>query len=144
MLFYTTFVFDPSLNATNLCISFFAENNVCTTSYIFFGAGFPLLRSSRSPAAYSCSFVPTSSSNSGSHGVSDLIAITRVIIWFSSPGKMYTRVSGQNMFFNVHAKSKPATIFFERLQDPNDHSSQCHSQLGRFRFLSVSCIFRQF
>ena len=43
--------------------------------------------------------------------LSNFIATTRVNIWLSSiPGSRYTRVSGQNSFGDVPAKSDPATI----------------------------------
>ena len=107
----TTLFLGPNREVTFSCTSFIAANNVCIASQIFFGAGSSLSSCSRKPVACRWSFIPANSSNSGSQGISDFIATTRVNIWFNSaPGSDYIKVSGQNNLGDVPSKSDPATM----------------------------------
>ena len=75
-----TYAFPDPLVAAYRNTSFIAANNVWIASQIFFGAGSSLLGCSRNPVACRWSFIPANSSNSGSQGISDFIATTRVNI----------------------------------------------------------------
>ena len=65
----------------------------------------------KKPSRKQWPFIPANSSSSGSQGISDFIATTRVNIWFNSAlGSEYIKVSGQNNLGDVPSKSDPATM----------------------------------
>ena len=138
------FVFDLSLTAINFGISFIAETNICTASQIFFGVGSPLPKASRSPAACRWSFILANSSGCGSHVISDFVATTRVNICFNlAPETCIDEFSTRAISLTFQRIPNPRQLFLERLPNPNNHRQPSLSQLGRSKFLSVSCIFRQ-